>query len=393
MPGSAADVRLATEAELEAVTALLVAQLREHRVQTPEAKIASAIQGLLRRPERGRILVALEGGRPVGVAAFSFAWPLEYADRSAWLEELYVEPAARGRGIGTRLLRAALRVAAEAGATVVDLEVEADHQRAARLYAREGFRSLARTHWVRTLEPVDEPRAPAPPAEITGGCFCGAIRYRVSATTRDVSHCHCRICRRAPCASSAPPAARRSPSAKPRGRARSTSPSAAWTARMRSSPRRTSGPRASSPGSASATTSRATRERTRPSATSSREATRPASAARGARRRSRIWGRCTAPRSSRPARDPRRTPRPARSGRRASPRGGSSGCRTSGRSSPSWLLQRDVFAAVAQRPRHPHELLQELVDAREVGLIAQRPGLVEDALHGGEVDVPEDRDQ
>src|SRR2546430_3826812 len=117
MPGSAADVRLATEAELEAVTALLVAQLREHRVQTPEAKIASAIQGLLRHPERGRILVAVEGGRPVGVAALSFAWPLEYADRSAWLEELYVQPAARGRGIGTRLLRAALRGAADAGET------------------------------------------------------------------------------------------------------------------------------------------------------------------------------------------------------------------------------------------------------------------------------------
>src|SRR5207244_1675803 len=133
MPGIAVDVRLATEAELEAVTALLVAQLREHRVQTPEAKIASAIQGLLRHPERGRILVAVGEGRPVGVAALSFAWPLEYADRSAWLEELYVEPAARGRGIGTRLLRAALRVAAEAGATVVDLEVEADHQRAARI--------------------------------------------------------------------------------------------------------------------------------------------------------------------------------------------------------------------------------------------------------------------
>src|SRR5436309_8502790 len=196
MPEGAVDVRLATEAELEAVTALLVAQLREHRVQTPEAKIASAIQGLLRRPERGRILVALEGGRPVGVAAFSFAWPLEYADRSAWLEELYVEPPTRGRGIGTRLLRAALRVAAEAGATAVDLEVEADHQRAAGLYAREGFRALARTHWVRSLEPVEEVPSSKQPSEITGGCFCGAIRYRVSASSRDVSHCHCGICRR-----------------------------------------------------------------------------------------------------------------------------------------------------------------------------------------------------
>src|SRR2546429_41166 len=131
MPGIAVDVRLATEAELEAVTALLVAQLREHRVQTPEAKIASAIQGLLRHPERGRILVAVGEGRPVGVAALSFAWPLEYADRSAWLEELYVEPAARGRGIGTRLLRAALRVAAEAGARVVRPGGEGGHPRPA----------------------------------------------------------------------------------------------------------------------------------------------------------------------------------------------------------------------------------------------------------------------
>src|SRR2546430_5011375 len=151
MPGSAADVRLATEAELEAVTALLVAQLREHRVQTPEAKIASAIQGLLRHPERGRILVAVEGGRPVGVAALSFACPLEYADRSAWLEELYVEPAARGRGIGTRLLRAALRVAAEAGGIAGDPGGPGQHPRAAPPYARPGFPSRARPPSARTL--------------------------------------------------------------------------------------------------------------------------------------------------------------------------------------------------------------------------------------------------
>src|SRR5216117_2644895 len=183
MPEGAVDVRLATEAELEAVTALLVAQLREHHVATPEAKLASAIHWVLRHPERGRILVAIERGRPVGMAALSFVWPLEHGGRSAWLEELYVEPAAR-------------RIAAETGAVAVDLEVDAGHQRAARLYAREGFRPLARARWVRTLEPAAEPRAAAPAAAITGGCFCAAIRYRVSATTGDVSHCHCSICRR-----------------------------------------------------------------------------------------------------------------------------------------------------------------------------------------------------
>src|SRR5205809_1317140 len=151
MAEGAVDVRLATEAELEAVTALLVAQLREHHVTTPEAKLASAINAVLRHHERGRILVAIERGRPVGLAALSFVWPLEHGGRSAWLEELYVEPPHRGRGIGRTLLRAACRLAARSGAAAVDLEVDAGHTRAARLYAREGFRPLPRARWVRRL--------------------------------------------------------------------------------------------------------------------------------------------------------------------------------------------------------------------------------------------------
>src|SRR2546422_765499 len=68
-------------------------------------------------------------------------------------------------------------------------------RRAAGLYAREGFRPLPRARWVRSLEPV-LPRTAAPPAEVTGGCFCGAIRYRAEGAPREVSHCHCGICRR-----------------------------------------------------------------------------------------------------------------------------------------------------------------------------------------------------
>jgi hypothetical protein len=31
---------------------------------------------------------------------------------------------------------------------------------------------------------------------LTGGCQCGAVRYRVEGPAREVSHCHCTICRR-----------------------------------------------------------------------------------------------------------------------------------------------------------------------------------------------------
>src|SRR5262245_8557242 len=145
------EVRAATPADRDDLVRLLVAQLREHAIETPEADVALTVDALLARPRRACFLVAVAGGRPVGVAALSLAWPIEHGGRSAWLEELYVEPAARGRALGTALLRAACDAAAAAGAVAVDLEVERSHERAAALYRRESLRPLRGTHWVKSL--------------------------------------------------------------------------------------------------------------------------------------------------------------------------------------------------------------------------------------------------
>src|SRR5262249_29208304 len=144
-------IRPATAADHTALVELLTAQLREHAIDTPRPALARAVEGLLGNPERGRLLVATVDDTPVGVAALSFVHTLEHAERSAWLEELYVAPAHRGRGIGTALLGAACELALAAGAVAVDLEVDAAHGRAAHLYARHGFRPLHRARWVRRL--------------------------------------------------------------------------------------------------------------------------------------------------------------------------------------------------------------------------------------------------
>jgi hypothetical protein len=34
-------------------------------------------------------------------------------------------------------------------------------------------------------------------AELTGGCQCGAVRYRLAATPKGASICHCRMCQKA----------------------------------------------------------------------------------------------------------------------------------------------------------------------------------------------------
>ena len=144
-------IRVATAADREALIALLLAQLREHEIPLSDTGAARAIDGVLHQPELGRLLIATFEGKPIGLAALSFIWTYEYGGRAAWLDELYVEPAHRGHGIGRLLLQAAYRVATDSGAVAMDLEVEASHRRVERLYEREGFVRLHRARWSRRL--------------------------------------------------------------------------------------------------------------------------------------------------------------------------------------------------------------------------------------------------
>ncbi len=140
-----------------AVLALLRRQFRELEIAVPAARQERAVRGALRDPARGTFLLLHVGGPPAGVAYLSYQWTLEHGGRIAWLEELYVEPEQRSRGLGARLLRAALREARRRGCAAVDLEVETAHPRAANLYRRHGFRQLGRTRFVRRLARTASP--------------------------------------------------------------------------------------------------------------------------------------------------------------------------------------------------------------------------------------------
>jgi ribosomal protein S18 acetylase RimI-like enzyme len=65
-------------------------------------------------------------------------FPIPTAVR-AWIEDVVVDEAARGRGVGEALNRAALDRAAAAGARTVDLTSRPSREAANRLYRRIGF--------------------------------------------------------------------------------------------------------------------------------------------------------------------------------------------------------------------------------------------------------------
>ena len=145
-------IRVARADDLAAAVALLRHQLDEHDVALEQSALEHAVRVLIEQHELGRVLLAESAGAVVGVAVLSFLWTLEHGGAAAWLDELYVAPPQRGRGIGRRMVEAAMDVARERGCVALDLEVEDGHDDAARLYARMGFRRHRRVHWTRRLD-------------------------------------------------------------------------------------------------------------------------------------------------------------------------------------------------------------------------------------------------
>jgi GNAT superfamily N-acetyltransferase len=104
---------------------LLVEHLRELGIDASAKALARVSEDVARDSARGFILVARENGRVVGIAYVATILSMEHCGLVAWLEELYVVPTSRQRGIGTALMTAVLKRSREAGIVAIDLEVDA----------------------------------------------------------------------------------------------------------------------------------------------------------------------------------------------------------------------------------------------------------------------------
>lgn len=85
-----------------------------------------------------RLLVARVDGEIVGALTLVM-FPIPTGLR-AWIEDVVVDEAARGQGVGAALTGEAVRLARADGARTVDLTSRPSRQAANRLYERLGFR-------------------------------------------------------------------------------------------------------------------------------------------------------------------------------------------------------------------------------------------------------------
>jgi ribosomal protein S18 acetylase RimI-like enzyme len=85
------------------------------------------------------VLVARSGETISGTLTLAI-FPIPTGVR-AWIEDVVVDDAARGQGVGAALTQEALRIARAAGARTVDLTSRPSRVAAGRLYERLGFQT------------------------------------------------------------------------------------------------------------------------------------------------------------------------------------------------------------------------------------------------------------
>lgn len=126
------EAREVTEALVDAFERLLP-QLSE-RLTIPDRQ---AVARIVAAPTTRQLTATTDEGRIVGLLSVAF-YDVP-SGRKAWIEDVVVDAAARGRGVGEALVRAALDMAREQRAARVMLTSNAARQAAHRLYRRMGF--------------------------------------------------------------------------------------------------------------------------------------------------------------------------------------------------------------------------------------------------------------
>lgn len=129
-----ASIEIATHADAEMVAAF--ARLIPQLSQSNPAPTQEQLQGLI-DSEACTLFIARVEGTIVGSLTLAM-FPIPTGIR-AWIEDVVVDEAARGHGVGEALNTAALDLARTRGAITVDLTSRPSREAANRLYQRIGF--------------------------------------------------------------------------------------------------------------------------------------------------------------------------------------------------------------------------------------------------------------
>lgn len=138
---SAVTVRIVTATErdvpliLEFIRELAAYERHLDRVEATESRIHETLFGA---HPAALVIFAFDGNKPVGFAVFYFTYSTFAGLPGLYLEDLFVKPEARGKGVGRQLLRYLAKLAKEKGCWRIEWAVLQWNESAIGFYRKLG---------------------------------------------------------------------------------------------------------------------------------------------------------------------------------------------------------------------------------------------------------------
>ncbi|WP_170455533.1 GNAT family N-acetyltransferase [Ruegeria arenilitoris] len=135
-----AALRLARPEDLDRLMGLVAAFHAEAGIEQDPDQRRDALMPLLEGIPHGCIYLIGPSRAPLGYIILTFGWSVEFGGMDGFVDEIYIRPAIRGRGIATEVLLDLPKALAGAGLTALHLEVDRTNEAAQKLYLRTGFK-------------------------------------------------------------------------------------------------------------------------------------------------------------------------------------------------------------------------------------------------------------
>ncbi len=135
-----AALHLAKPEDLTRLMPLVAAFHAEAGIDHDPATVEAALAPLLEGSPLGAVYIIGPNRAPVGYIVITFGWSVEFGGMDGFVDELYIRPAVRKRGMASEVLITLPKALQGAGMRALHLEVDRDNLAAQKLYARARFR-------------------------------------------------------------------------------------------------------------------------------------------------------------------------------------------------------------------------------------------------------------
>lgn len=133
-------IHLATPEDAPRLLSQIAAFHAEAGIERTDEQREAALMPLLEGSPLGAAWLFGLAKAPTGYIIITFGWSIEMGGMEAYVDELYIRPSVRKRGIASEVLMAITSSLADVGVKALHLEVDREDAATQRLYSRAHFK-------------------------------------------------------------------------------------------------------------------------------------------------------------------------------------------------------------------------------------------------------------